>query len=51
MLDEKDMTVTKPPVAVRDEEGTLREEFVERVRAPVQALTTGGGAPSQWTGQ
>src|SRR5690242_8884298 len=37
MLDEKDMTVTKPSVAVRDEEGALREQFVEEVRAAVEA--------------
>jgi magnesium transporter len=37
MLDEKDMTVTKPPVALRDEDGALREDFVERVREAVEA--------------
>jgi magnesium transporter len=37
MLDEKDMTVTPPPVAPREEDGTLREEFVERVREAVGA--------------
>ncbi len=37
MLEEKDMTVTKPPVALRDEDGALREEFVERVREAVDA--------------
>jgi len=31
MLDEKDMTVTPAPIALRDEDGNVREEFVERV--------------------
>jgi magnesium transporter len=37
MLDEKDMTVTQPPVALRDEDGALREEFVQSVREAVEA--------------
>ena len=31
MLDEKDMTVTAQAVPLRDEEGTIRPEFLERV--------------------
>jgi len=37
MLDEKDMTVIQPSVALRDEGGVLREEFVQHVRDAVQA--------------
>ena len=37
MLDEKDMTVTRPPVELREEDGALREEFVQRVRESVEA--------------
>jgi magnesium transporter len=37
MLDEKVMTVTQPSVALRDEGGALREEFVQRVREAVEA--------------
>jgi len=37
MLDEKHMTVTGPSVALRGEDGALREDFVERVRAAVGA--------------
>ena len=37
MLDEKDMTVTPPPVALRGEDGTLREDFVARVTEAVDA--------------
>ena len=32
MLDEKDMAVIEPSIAPRDEDGALREDFVERVR-------------------
>jgi magnesium transporter len=35
MLDEKDMTVTPPPITLRAEDGTLRDDFVERVKAAV----------------
>ena len=35
MVEEKDMTVTQPPVALRDEDGALREDFVEHVREAV----------------
>jgi magnesium transporter len=35
MLDEKDMTVTPPPVAPRSDDGTLREDFVQQVKATV----------------
>jgi magnesium transporter len=41
MLEEKDMTVTKPPVTSREEDGALREEFVERVREAVAAGDSG----------
>src|SRR5215813_6047121 len=37
MLEEKNMTVTRPPVELRGEDGALREEFVQRVRAAVEA--------------
>jgi magnesium transporter len=37
MLEEKDMTVTQPAVALRDEDGALREEFVQGVRDAVEA--------------
>jgi magnesium transporter len=37
MLDEKDMTVIQPSVALRDEGGVLREEFVQHVRESVEA--------------
>jgi magnesium transporter len=37
MLEEKDMTVTRPPVPLRGEDGALREEFVEQVRQAVEA--------------
>jgi magnesium transporter len=37
MLEEKDMTVTQAPLALRGEDGALREDFVERVREAVTA--------------
>jgi magnesium transporter len=37
MLEEKDMTVTRPAVELREEDGALREEFVQRVREAVEA--------------
>src|SRR5215475_14444866 len=37
MLDEKDMTVTRPVIELRAEDGALREEFVQRVREAVEA--------------
>src|SRR5215831_975956 len=37
MLDEKDMTMTQPPVALRGEDGALREDFVQHVREAVEA--------------
>jgi magnesium transporter len=37
MLDEKNMTVTRPAVELRQEDGALREEFVQRVREAVEA--------------
>src|SRR5262245_14664257 len=37
MLEEKDMTVTQPSVALRGEDGALREEFVQGVREAVEA--------------
>jgi magnesium transporter len=37
MLEEKEMSVTRPPVEVRGEDGALREEFVQRVREAVEA--------------
>src|SRR5262245_18913531 len=37
MLKESDMTVTQAPVALRGEDGALREEFVEQVREAVAA--------------
>jgi magnesium transporter len=37
MLDEKDIIVTRPAVELREEDGALREEFVQRVREAVEA--------------
>jgi len=37
MLEEKDMTVTQPSVALRNEDGALREDFVQHVREAVEA--------------
>jgi magnesium transporter len=45
MIEEKDMTVTRTPVALRGEDGALREDFVERVREAVAA----GNAPAVLT--
>jgi magnesium transporter len=42
MLDEKDMAVIQPSVALRDEGGVLREEFVQHVREAVE----GGDRPA-----
>jgi magnesium transporter len=41
MLEEKDVAAAPPPVALRDEEGAVRGDFVERV---AQAITTGDSA-------
>jgi magnesium transporter len=41
MVDDKDMTATLPAVAPRDEDGALREDYVERV---VKALDAGDAA-------
>jgi magnesium transporter len=37
MLDEKDMTVTPASIALRGEDGTLREDYVERVTRAIEA--------------
>ena len=37
MLDEKDMTVTPAPIALRGEDGALREDYVERVTRAIEA--------------
>src|SRR2546427_11641313 len=37
MLEEKELTAAAPSVALRDEEGVVRADFVERVQ---QAITT-----------
>jgi magnesium transporter len=37
MLDEKDMTVTPASIALREEDGTLREDYVERVARAIEA--------------
>ena len=37
MLDEKDMTVTPAPIAMRGEDGALREDYVERVTRAIEA--------------
>ena len=37
MLDDKNMTVTRPAVELRQDDGALREEFVQRVREAVEA--------------
>ncbi len=36
MLDEKDMTVTAQSVALRDEEGAIRSEFLDQVREVIE---------------
>jgi magnesium transporter len=40
MLDEKDMTAAPAPIALRAEDGTLREDYVERVAQAIQAADT-----------
>jgi magnesium transporter len=40
MIEEKDMTAA-PPLALREEDGAVREEYVERV---AQAITAGDSA-------
>ncbi len=37
MLDEKDMTVAPAPIALRGEDGALREDYVERVAQAIEA--------------
>src|SRR5439155_4799248 len=37
MLDEKDVTAAAAPIALRAEDGTLREDYVERVAQAIQA--------------
>jgi magnesium transporter len=37
MLDEKDMTVTPAPIALRDEDGSVRQDYVERVARAIEA--------------
>ena len=37
MLDEKDMTVTPASIALRGEDGTLREDYVEQVARAIEA--------------
>src|SRR5438132_6477278 len=41
MVEETDMTVTQAPVALRDEEGTVRAHYVERVAHAVAAADSG----------
>src|SRR5436190_13308219 len=41
MVEETDMTVTQAPVALRDEEGTVRADYVERVAHAVAAAASG----------
>ena len=41
MLEEKDMTVAAAPIALREEDGAVREEYVERV---AQAIAAGDSA-------
>jgi magnesium transporter len=41
MLDEKDMTATPAPIALRGEGGTLREDYVERVARAIEAADAG----------
>ena len=40
MIEEKDMAVATAPVALREADGTLREEFVERVAQAIDASDT-----------
>ena len=37
MLDEKDMTAAPAPIALRGEDGAVREDYVERVAQAVEA--------------
>ena len=39
MLDEKDMAVTPPAVAPRDDDGALRAEYVEQVVKALEPAT------------
>jgi magnesium transporter len=41
MLDEKDMAATPAPLALRGEDGTLREDYVERVTRAIEAADAG----------
>jgi magnesium transporter len=41
MVEKTDMTVTQAPVALRDEEGTVRADYVERVAHAVAAADSG----------
>ena len=41
MLDEKDMTVTPAPIALRGEDGAVREDYVERVAQAIEAADAG----------
>ncbi len=40
MIDDKDMTVTPAPIALRDEKGALREDYVERVAQAIRAANS-----------
>jgi magnesium transporter len=40
MLDEKDMTAAPAPIALRGQDGMLREDYVERVAQAIQAADT-----------
>src|SRR6266849_4055475 len=40
MLDEKDMTAAPAPIALRGEDGAVREDYVERVAQAIQAADT-----------
>jgi magnesium transporter len=42
MLDQKDMTATANAVPFRDEEGAVRADFVDRVRASIHSNDAGG---------
>jgi magnesium transporter len=37
MLDEQDLTVTPAPIALRDEDGSVRQDYVERVARVIEA--------------
>ena len=37
MMEKHDVTAAAPPIALREEDGTIREDYVERVAAAIAA--------------